>query len=137
MADFNKIGLLLLNDDQSKFLVCEKDNFTSDYLMPGGKIKNGEDDIACLKREIKEEMAVELDENSLKYINEYIDVAAGDTTKKVSIKLYQGNIIGQPKPSQEIMAFHWIKKEDITNNKVSPIIRNKILPDLINKGILV
>jgi hypothetical protein len=36
MAYFNKIGLLLFNEDQTKFLVCEKDNFTSDFIMPGG-----------------------------------------------------------------------------------------------------
>jgi len=136
MAYFNKIGLLLLNDDQSKFLVCEKDNFTSDFIMPGGQIDEGENDVKCLVREIDEELAVKTDETSLKFINEYIDVAAGDPTKDVSIKLYMGEIVGEPKPSAEIIKFHWIGRDDLSHPRLSPIIKNKILPDLIAKNIL-
>ncbi|MFH0856629.1 MAG: NUDIX domain-containing protein [bacterium] len=136
MAYFNKIGLLLLNDDQTKFLVCEKDNFTSDFIMPGGQLNEGESDIECLVEEINEELAVKLDETSLRYINEYVDVAAGDLTKDVSIKLYEGNIIGEPKPSAEIIKFHWIGKDDLSHPRLSPIIKNKILPDLILKNIV-
>lgn len=136
MAYFNKIGLLLLNDDQSEFLVCEKNHFTSDFIMPGGRIEEGEDDIQCLIREIKEELAVQVDEKSLTYINEYIDIAAGDETKDVSIKLYRGDIIGIPTPSNEIIKFHYLKKGDIGHPRLSPIIKNKILPDLIAKNIL-
>lgn len=136
MAYFNKIGLLLLDDDQSKLLVCEKNYFTSDFIMPGWTIEEWEGDIECLIREIQEELDVKLDETSLLYINEYIDVAAWDETKDVSIKLYQGKIIGTPTPSNEIIKFHYVGKDDLENLRVSPIIRNKIMPDLISKGIL-
>jgi len=136
MAYFNKIGLLLLSEDQTKFLVCEKNNFTSDFIMPGGQINEGESDRECLAEEIEEEMAVKVDEASLKFIGEYIDVAAGASTKDVSIKLYEGKIIGEPKPSAEIIKFHWIGKEDLSNHRVSSIIRNKIIPDLVKKSIL-
>lgn len=136
MAYFNKIGLLLFNEDCTRFLVCEKNNFTSDFIMPGGQLDVAEGDIECLAREIDEELAVKLDEASLEYINEYVDVAAGDQTKDVSIKLYEGKIIGDPKPSTEIIKFHWIGKEDLSHPRLSPIIKNKILPDLIAKKLL-
>jgi len=136
MAYFNKIGLLLLDENQTKFLVCEKDNFTSDFIMPGGQLDKNESDKECLVREIKEELAVDVDKSSLKFINEYTDVAGGDPTKDVSIKLYEGRIIGKPTPSQEIINFHWIGKKDLSNPRLSPIIKNKILPDLIAKKIL-
>lgn len=136
MAYFNKIGLLYLNDDQSKFLVCEKDNFTSDFIMPGGQVDDGENDEECLVREIKEELDVDTDKTSLVFIKEYVDVAAGDPTKDVSIKLYEGKIIGEPKPSAEIIKFHWVGKDDLSHPRLSPIIKNKILPDLIAKNIL-
>lgn len=48
MAYFNKIGLLLLSEAQTKFLVCEKNNFTSDFIIPGGQVDNGENDEECL-----------------------------------------------------------------------------------------
>jgi hypothetical protein len=56
--------------------------------------------------------------------------------KDVSIKLYSGKIIGKPKPSTEIKFIHWIGKTDKNNLRVSQIIRNKIIPDLIKRKIL-
>ncbi|MBI5417273.1 hypothetical protein HZA55_04925 [Candidatus Poribacteria bacterium] len=93
-------------------------------------------EIECLKNEIKQELDCEVDINSLKYIGEYTDIAAGSLDKDVCIKLYKGKIIGIPKPSTEIRFIHWIGKEDQNNQKVSPIIRNKIIPDLVKKGLL-
>jgi ADP-ribose pyrophosphatase YjhB (NUDIX family) len=136
MAYFNKIGLLLLNEDRTQFMVCEKDNFTSDFIMPGGQVDEGENDEECLAREIKEELDVETDLKSLKFVGEYVDVASGDPTKDVSIKLYQGKIIGEPKPSQEIIGFKWIGKDPSTHERLSYIVKNRILPDLVGRGIL-
>lgn len=139
MAYYNKIGLLILNDDQTKFLVCEpgdkyEEKAVTQYLMLGGQLEN-DSDIDCLKKEIKEELDCEINVDNLKYIDDYEDVAA-TPSRDVMIKLYRGNLIGEPEPSSEIGALHWVGKDDINNDKLSPIIRNKILPDLINKGIL-
>ncbi|HLC89834.1 MAG TPA: NUDIX domain-containing protein [Patescibacteria group bacterium] len=139
MAYYNKIGLLVLNNDQTKFLVCEPgNNYTeksvTQYLMPGGQLEE-KSDLECLQREIKEELDCDIDENSLELIGEYTDIAAVPG-RDVMIRLYQGKLIGEPKPSTEIGVLHWIGKEDLTNQKVSPIIRNKIIPGLIKREIL-
>ena len=137
MAYYNKIALLILSDEQTKFLVCEKspENVTSDYIMPGGKLEEATE-VECLKNEMREELSCDLDTESLEYVGEYVDVAAGRPNRGVSIKLYKGKIIGTPAPSTEIKFIHWIGKEDQNNQRVSPIIRNKIIPDLVEKGIL-
>lgn len=137
MAYYNKIGMLIFNEEKTKFLVCEKspEHVTSDYIMPGGKLEE-ENDIECLKAEIKEELNCEVDVGSLTFIDEYTDVAAGRPDRDVSIRLYTGNIIGVPTPSTEIKNIHWIGADDQTNSRISPIIRNKILPDLISKRVL-
>lgn len=139
MADFNKIGLLVLNDNEDSFLVCEpgdkyEDKRVIQYLMPGGQIEE-KSDIDCLQREIKEELNCEIDVDSLEFINEYIDVAA-TPLKTVMIRLYIGKLIGEPIAHSEIGSLHWISKKDINNEKISPIIRNKIMLDIINKNIL-
>lgn len=137
MAYYNKIGLLVLNKESTKFLVCEKsaENVTSDYIMPGGQFE--EDTVEeCLTNEIQEELSCKVDLKSLEFVGEYTDVAAGRPNRDVSIKLYRGNLTGEPKPSTEIKKIHWIGKEDIKNLKISPIIKNKIIPDLISRKIL-
>lgn len=139
MAYYNKIGLLILNESGDKFLVCEpgekyEEKRVTQYLMPGGQLE-GESDIKCLQREIQEELNCDMEVGNIKFINEYNDIAA-TPGKDVMIRLYSGKLIGEPKPSSEIGALHWIGKEDLINQKVSPIIRNKIIPDLIEKKIL-
>lgn len=137
MAYWYKIGLLVLNDDATKFLVCEKDknNITNLYLMPGGQMEEASAE-ECLRSEIKEELDCKVDFKTLKYIGEFADVAAGDPDHEIAIELYQGKLIGEPKPSSEIKHIHWIGKKDADNPKVSPIIRNKIIPALVEQGIL-
>ena len=137
MAYYNKIALLVLNSDSTKFLVCEKypENVTSDYIMPGGQFQEATVE-ECLKNEIREELNCEVDFSTLMYVNEYVDVAAGHHDRDVSIKLYVGALVGTPTPSTEVKELHWIGKESIGNERVSPIIRNKIIPDLVSRKLL-
>ena len=133
---FKKIGLLVLNENRTEFLVCEKfpTDMTTDYIMPGGQIEN-ESEVDCIKREIREELDCDVDLNSVKYVGEYDGPAAGGGT--LDMKLYEGKLIGDPKPSQEIRRLHWIGLKDQANPNVSEFVRTKIFPDLINKNLLV
>ena len=129
-----------MSDDKTKFLVCEpgakygEKNVTS-YLMPGGRFEEKTVE-ECLKAEIKEELNCEVDFKTLEFVNEFVDVAASNPDRDVSIKLYKAVLIGQPTPSSEIGTLHWIGKDDAENERVSPIIRNKIIPNLVSKEIL-
>ncbi|MFA5986626.1 MAG: NUDIX hydrolase [Parcubacteria group bacterium] len=140
MAYYNKIGLLVLNAERTSFLVCEpgllyKDKSVSQYLMPGGQFVE-ETVEECLKAEIREELGCDIDIDSIKIIGEYSDVAASGLNRDVMIRLYAGRLIGTPIASTEIGALHWVGESDIDNEKLSPIIRNKIIPDLIRRRIL-
>ena len=97
MAYYNKIGLLILNNDQTKFLVCEPgekytEKSVTQYLMPGGKLEE-KSDVECLQVEIQEELGCEVDVDSLELVGEYTDVAA-TPERDVMIRLYKGNLIG-------------------------------------------
>jgi len=137
MAFWFKIGLLVLSDDKTSFLVCEKDkkDITAQYIMPGGQMEE-DNAVDCLKREIKEELDCDIDLPTLEFVGEYSDVAAGEPEHDVVISLYQGKLIGKPKASTEIKKLHWIGKADAHNDHVSPIVRNRIIPDLVEKGLL-
>ena len=72
------------------------------FYCAGGKFEEGESDIACLKREVKEELGVELDDASIKFLKTFEDVAHGKVDMRVNIKMYSANLLSEPKPSQEI-----------------------------------
>lgn len=137
MAYYEKIGLLVLRRGGKEFLVCEKspEDMTSDYIMPGGRFEEPTIE-ECLRNEIMEELRCEIRFDTLSYVGEYEDVAAGRPDRDVRIQLYQGELLGEPTPSREIRFIHWIRKEDAENPRVAPIIRNKIIPDLVSRGIL-
>jgi 8-oxo-dGTP pyrophosphatase MutT (NUDIX family) len=135
MADFNKVGLLVVRNDS--FLVCRKNNYTSKLIMPGGQLEEGESFEECLNREVREELG-DIALSDVIYIGTYEDAAASDDPsvhKTVQIRLYQSNLIGVPVPSSEIIEILWFDKS-FSKNELSSIILNKILPDILNRGIL-
>lgn len=129
-----KYGLLCIKDN--KILLCEPHGFP-DLILPGGLIEGQEKPSENFIREISEELGESaiLDLSSLKYIGEFEDRAAGKIVANVIINLWQGSIDGPLVASSEIKALHWFDPKDDWN-KLSPIIRNKILPKLISDHIL-
>ncbi len=133
MANFNKVGLLVIENDA--FLVCRKNNYTSKLIMPGGQIEPGESLEECLIREIREELGEDIKLENIKHFGTYEDKAASDdptVNKTVEIQLYKARIVGTPIPSSEVVELIWFNKQD-NREELSAIIRNKILPDVINR----
>jgi 8-oxo-dGTP diphosphatase len=117
-----KIGLAAIENNR---LLLVKKKGLAELIMPGGKIEPGETAEQCLRREIKEELDAEVGE--LSYLGKFEDNASG-RDDVVSIALYSGRIIGAIIASNEIESYVWYGKG--SNEKLSPIVKNKILPFL-------
>jgi 8-oxo-dGTP diphosphatase len=102
---------------------------------PGGKIEEGETDEKCLKRELKEEIGVELVE--AKFFKEYPGVSFYNPKMELTQRIYITKVKGEIKPDMEIEDFVWLSKEDFYNKKYLqlPIHEEKIIPDLIKENI--
>lgn len=72
------------------------------FFTLGGKIEAGESEIECLIREVKEEIDCGIDKSSIKYLTAFQDIAHDKDGALVNIKVYEGKLIGHPKPSSEI-----------------------------------
>ena len=135
MADFNKVGLLLVRGD--RILLCRKNRDTSKLILPGGRVEAGESDLECLTRELREELGdVALDR--VEYLGTYEDRASLDdptVVKTLRIILYRGELIGEPAPSAEIAELVWFGPHS-DRSKLTPIFINRILPDLVSRNIL-
>ncbi len=63
-------GLLLLN---GKLLVVKHSEQARHYALPGGHLEPGENPLECLKREIKEELGIEIKNAELKYVYRWVN----------------------------------------------------------------
>jgi len=135
VADFNKVGVLILRGD--RLLLCRKNRDTSKLILPGGRIEAGESDLECLARELREELG-EVALRNVEYVGTYEDRAALDdpaVLKTLRIALYRGDLVGEPTPASEITGLVWFGPEsDVA--ELTPIFVNRILPDLLTRGIL-
>ncbi|MBI2573369.1 NUDIX domain-containing protein [Candidatus Woesearchaeota archaeon] len=132
MNTIHKYGLIILRD--KRFLVNRKKN-TSLFLLPGGKPTPHETPEECLVREIKEEHDCDVVTSSLSFLCHVEDAAANEANTIVAIEVYIGEIVGEPKPSCEIQDQRWFGRDDNVTI-LSPIIKNKILPELIRRELV-
>src|SRR5262245_45197239 len=96
-----KVGLAVFKNQQVLMVQTE---FGKDaYYFLGGKIEAGESDLDCLLREVKEEADAEVDQNSLTFLGEFEAAAHGRENTVVIMRLYQGQLTTQPKPSSEVI----------------------------------
>lgn len=103
------------------------------FFTLGGKPEAGESEIEALKREVREEVGCEIDESSLKFLSEFEDVAHSKDEAIVNIRMYEGKLIGEPKPSSEIAEIGWFDSNSDPKN-ISLIARRTIFPWLKQHG---
>lgn len=130
MRIIRKISLAVFRD--KKILMVRTSKQSTVFYTLGGKIKQGESDIDCLKREVWEELRCEMDEKLLEYITTFEDVAHGDQAM-LHLKMYKGKLIGEPKPSSEIVEIGWFDTGSDFKN-LSTIAKRTIFPWLKEYG---
>ncbi len=134
MRKLYKYGLAVISD--YRVLLCRPFAFP-DLIMPGGIREKDEDHVSNLVRETREELGTQaiLVLSSLEYLGTFEDVAAGRTETTVEIELYKGEVVGTLEPSTEIAELVWYDPRE-THGKLSPVVRNKIIPFLVMRGLL-
>jgi ADP-ribose pyrophosphatase YjhB (NUDIX family) len=130
--DYDKVGLLAVR--QNRMLLCRKKHTTSLLILPGGCFEPGESATQCLNRELREELG-DVQIEGVEYVGTYTDVAAGDADKMVRIELYRAELRGNPMARSEIKELVWFGEQD-DRQQLAPSLVNKILPDLIVRGVL-
>ena len=104
------------------------------YYIPGGKREEGESDVEALIREVREELTVSLDPQSIKHYGTFTAQAHGKPVGVlVRMTCYTASFSGDLQPSAEIqdLAYYTYAQRDI----VGPVDQ-LIFDDLHEKGLL-
>ena len=130
MPDYDKAGLLVIRN--GCILLCRKTRGTPLLILPGGKFDPGETAMDCLAREAREELG-DVTVRDPEYVGTY-QHAAADAGKTVRIELYRADLEGEPAACSEIAELVWFAPDE-DPSRVSPVLREVILPDLRRRGI--
>ena len=127
----DKVALVHIRDGR---LLSTRSHGRSLYYVPGGKREPGETDEQTLVLEIREELAVELDQASLGFFGEYTAQAdAHPAGVMVRLRCWLGDFAGEPVASSEIAEVGWLRGDE--DDQVSPVDR-LLLADLRARGAL-
>lgn len=132
MKERTRIVAIIVKND--RLLLVKGSDKYKEYWTPGGKLEEGESELECLKRELNEELNVNL--TSAKFFKEYIAKSPYEENVISINKVYIASISGEIKTAKEIKNIVWISKEEFNKNKY-PLInttKEKIIPDLIKEG---
>ena len=111
MKEIDKIALIKI--DSGRILVA-KSIGKNKFYIPGGKRESGETDEQTLIREVKEEMNVDLQEDTVAYVGTFQAQADGhDEGIIVKMTCYSADYLGEPYPSSEIEEIRWLNYKDL------------------------
>ncbi|RJQ68522.1 NUDIX domain-containing protein [Pseudonocardiaceae bacterium YIM PH 21723] len=128
MSTIDKIAWIELVDGR---ILSTRSRGKDTYYLPGGKREPGESDVQTLVREVREELAVELDPTSAMPLGVFEAQAHGRPAgTKVRMTCYAAAYAGTPQASSEIEEIAWLGYAD--RDRVSPV--DKIIFDHLKKG---
>ena len=132
MKKIFKAALALIRDNK---VLMAKNFGINKYYIPGGTIEKNETEIETLIREIKEELSVDIIQDSIKYFGTFEDIATTHPDSIVQVKLYLAEVLGELKPSSEVEKLGWFGKDEDWE-KLGSVAKTKIMPALIQEGLI-
>lgn len=134
MNTIRKVAAVIIKDHK---LLVTRTNGHDIFIAPGGKMIAGESSFDCLKRELKEELQISIQESDISYLAAFSAPAALDLSQTVIMENYLvKKFQGQPTPSAEIAQIRWITSSDLPSIKLGSIFRDHIIPLLIKKSMI-
>lgn len=131
IAVIDKLAWVHIRD---KKILMTRSRGKDTWYIGGGKREHGENDIDALTREVKEELAVDLLQDTIKHLGTFEAQAHGKPEGTiVRMTCYTGDYRGMLAPSAEIEEIVWFIYAD--RERVAPV--DKIIFDWLKKQNLI
>ena len=98
------------------------------WSFPGGKLEEGETILEALKREIKQEVNLDID-NNLVYIADY-NYKRKDRSNTLGVSFLVKSFNSNVKKSKEVEDFKWVTVEEINKYEVTGSLEEEMLKAL-------
>lgn len=105
-------GLIVVQNNQLLLAFSKNKNA---WYLPGGKVDAGENSLDALRREIREELNIELDTQRLQYYYHITAPAYGENNVMMEQDCFSYTLTETIKPGKEIAKVKWFNPE--TYNK--------------------
>lgn len=121
-----RIAAAVVVDGEGRTLLVRKRG-TSAFMLPGGKLGEGECAFDALARELKEELgcAVGAGHRSL---GRFSAAAANEPGATVEAELFAVDLLGDPAPGAEIAEARWHHPDETASFPLAPLAREHVLP---------
>lgn len=123
----------LIADERGRVLLVRKRG-SEIFIQPGGKREPGEDSLATLARELREEIGVGFDPAGAWRLGEFEERAVHEAGKRVRAEVFAVAIDGQPQAAAEIEELAWVDPHESGDFSVAPLSRRQILPAFLAHG---
>ena len=123
------LSAAMIIDGNDRLLLVRKRN-TVKFMLPGGKIDQGESAIEALVRELQEEIDLNIQESDATFIQEYEAAAANEPDYRIQSQLFQVMLPANTviEPQAEIEEIVWLAPNHIPALQFAPLVEEKILP---------
>ncbi|CCH18099.1 NUDIX hydrolase [Micromonospora lupini] len=117
MREIDKVAWILIEDGR---VLSTRSQGKDVWYLPGGKREPGESDLETLRREVDEELSVEVDTGSAVHLGTFSAQAHGHATGiTVRMTCYRAGYRGRLRPASEIAEMAWLGYAD--RHRTSPV----------------
>lgn len=127
LQDTIRIAAALISRDDGHVLLVRK-RATESFMQPGGKIEAGEYPQAALRRELSEELGIEVNPNEMTYVGRYTAPAAHELGRLVDAEIFRVAVTRSVSPGAEIEEILWSDPNAPGSVKLAPLTRDQLLP---------
>ena len=124
------VAAVVLRDDDGRVLVVRKRG-TERFMLPGGKIEQGETPSDAAVRELREEVGAELDPEALVLLGEWTAPAANEPDHLVHGHIYEHPFVHGLSARAEIAELVWLHPSEMQGREdLAPLLVTRVLPAL-------
>lgn len=117
---------VILRADSATLLVRKRG--TSAFMQPGGKIDRDEMPLTALRRELFEELALDLQPEDAEYLGRFSAPAANEPGCLVTAEMFRVQLDGDVEAQAEIEEVRWLYPDSQDQLELAPLTRDIVLP---------